>query len=354
MQPLEFGGGQRLGGQSSGSYNRAPADRDDDWPMSAISSNSNVLFGGGACLLLAVIAAAMSLAAVPPLYMGMRYNQFSKAADTENMYDTGRYFIGPFNKFLLFPSSVQSIEFSNEARIRPSGLRYEPLHTRTKEGLGLHLQVSLQYKLRKQELGKLYSEFNMNYELVFVSSVRDVLIKAASEYEAMQLWQDRVKVGETMQKLVDKELRRTYAECWGLQLMIIDLPDGFENSIVQTQVQKQMMLISEQQQYSAKIRAQTSVIEADYERQVKMIMSQGHANYTLVTKSTLAKAEQNKIDVESEVLQSVKQTLGLDPESLVLYQKYGALDDLVDANLIFGFGADQMLIQSGGGSFPAQ
>ncbi|CAK9118335.1 unnamed protein product [Durusdinium trenchii] len=80
---------------------------------------------------------------------------------------------------------VRHIEFSNIDRIKAAGLRYAPLHTRTKEGLGLHLQVSLQYRLIPQNLSALYSEFNQNYEQVFVSSVRDVLIKAASEYEEM-------------------------------------------------------------------------------------------------------------------------------------------------------------------------
>merc|ERR1719245_1684418 len=106
-----------------------------------------------------------SLGGVPPLYLGIKYNHFSKAADTSIVYEPGRYLIGPFNKFLLFPATTRTIEFSTPSTLpEQDGLRFPPLHTRTKDGLALHLQISLQYMLNKEQLGKLYNEFNQNYE----------------------------------------------------------------------------------------------------------------------------------------------------------------------------------------------
>ncbi|CAJ1339891.1 unnamed protein product, partial [Effrenium voratum] len=139
---------------------------------------------GALCVLALIAVTVSSIAAVPVLNLGIKYSTFTKAANLNNIYTPGLYLIGPFSNFILFPSDVRHIEFSNLERIETAGLRYAPLHTRTKEGLGLHLQVSLQYRLIPQNLSALYSEFNQNYEQVFVSSVRDVLIKAASEYEA--------------------------------------------------------------------------------------------------------------------------------------------------------------------------
>eukprot|EP00913_Durusdinium_trenchii_P000834 g776.t1 len=133
--------------------------------------------------------------------------------------------------------------------------------------------------------------------------------------------------------MVDSELRKTYAECWGPQLMIIDLPDGFEHSIVQTQVQKQMMFI----RHSGGVRSvtlflfvKTSVIKAEYDRRVKVLMADGHANYTVVTKEASATAERRKIDVESEALTIIKNSLHLSPQGLVLYQQYGLLSEQLD------------------------
>lgn len=314
-----------------------------------MDTNQTCVGGSFICLIIFGVFAIASLGAVTPLHYGILYNSFTKAAQTNDVYHPGRYFIGPWNSFLLFPSNVQTIEFANDAGIAVSGIRYEPLHSRTKEGLGLHLQVSLQYRLEKEHVGKLYSEFNMNYAQVFISSLRDVLIKAASEYEATQLWQERDKVGDTMQKLVNKELKTMYAECWGLQLMVIDLPDLFENSIVHTQVQKQSVLTRKNQQISTKIHAETSVIKAEFDRKVKVLMAQGQANYTLVTKQSQAHAQQKRIDTESEILEQVKDQLNLDPEGLLLYQKYGMLDNLDTASVLFGFDGNQVMIQEAGG-----
>lgn len=296
------------------------------------------------CGLFCCILAVISLGSVPPLFYGIKYNSFTKAADIASVYEPGRYLIGPFNGFLLFPSDVQTIEFSDLPELAPLGMRYEPLHTRTKEGLGLHLQVAMQYKLIKESLGKLYVEFNMNYEPVFTSSVRDTLIKAASEYEATQLWEERKEFGDIMQNMVDKVLRKTYAECWGFQFMVMDLPDDFEDSIVRTQVQKQSMLIREQEQLSAQIRAETSVIQAEFKRLVRVIVAGGQANYTVITKGAHATAQQRKLNVESEVLASVKERLSLSAAELLRYQKYGALDDIPEARVLFGFSGSQQIL----------
>jgi len=339
------GGGQRLGGD----YGR-PAEAD---PISVTCADNPVILGGGLCALLTcIVGTIMSLGAVPPLHLGIAYNQFTKVANMDKVYQPGRFFIGPFNNFILFPSDVQHIEFTNNNRIKQSGLRYAPLHTRTKEGLGLHLQVSLQYRLIIKDVTKLYSEFNNNYEQVFVSSVRDVLIKAASEYDAVQLWQERELFSAKMQRMVDKELRRTYAECWGLQLMVIDLPNSFEKSIVQTQVQNQEMLLQEQQQISTKIRAETTVIKAQFERQAKVIMANGHANYTIITKEAAARAQQSRIVAESEALTLVKQKLKLDPDGLATYLQYGAIEDLGQASIVFGLEQGQAMLTAMGGGHP--
>lgn len=233
-----------------------------------------------------------------------------------------------------------------------AGQRYEPLHTRTKEGLGLHLQVSLQYRLIKEKVGQLYGEFNTQYEQVIISSLRDTLIKAASEYEATQLWTQRAEFGDMMQQMVNATLAKTFATCWGLQLLVIDLPNTFEHSIVLTQVQQQIMQTSEQVQDATRIKAETSVIEAAYAATEKVILAKGNANYTLTTMSARAEARQNKIHVEAEILSSLRFKLGLFDESLVEYQKYSALDELANSSFFFGFEGigSQMLVPGAGGS----
>eukprot|EP00434_Breviolum_minutum_P006276 symbB.v1.2.005536.t1/scaffold323.1/size229223/13 len=203
-----------------------------------IQSNSSVVLGGLGLFALVVLA-IVSLQAVPNLHYGIRYNTARKWADVDNVYTAGRYFIGPWNTFVLFPAVVQNVEFSNTFGLATSGQRYPALHTRTKEGLALNLEVALQYRLKEREVGRLYTEFNVDFQNFFVSTIRESVIKVAADYEAYQLWDRRKEVGNQMQQEVNAVLNKTYAECWGLQLLDIALPKAFDQSIVQTQVQNQ-------------------------------------------------------------------------------------------------------------------
>mmetsp|Transcript_43350 Transcript_43350/g.137881 ORF Transcript_43350/g.137881 Transcript_43350/m.137881 type:complete len:364 (+) Transcript_43350:91-1182(+) len=301
------------------------------------AGNPLVLGGAGACVVTSAVLALCSLGAVPPLNYGIRYSYFTKQAEIDNVYSAGRHFIGPFSSFLLFPADVRNIEFSNEGRLSPVGLRYPALHTRTKEGLALHMQVSLQYRLRKAYVGRLYGEFNVNYETMFISTIRDRIIQVAAEYQAAQLWRSRVQVGQRMQAEVNAALNMTYAECWGLQLMVIELPSSFDAAIVATQVQEQNVSTMEYDQKATQIRAQTSVIAAEYDRKVKVIKAHGRANYTLQTKKARAEARSKTLNVEADMLEAIKGDLSLTPDDVVEYQQYTAIQMLQNASIFYGF-----------------
>ncbi|CAJ1413809.1 unnamed protein product [Effrenium voratum] len=321
---------------------------------------------GGGCAFLAVALALLSLQAVPNLHYGIRYNNAQKWADIDNVYTSGRYFIGPWNSFVLFPALVQNVEFSNAFALAASGNRYPALHTRTKEGLALNLEVALQYKLRQQDVGKLYTEFNVDSESFFVSTIRDTLIKVAADYEAHHLWDQRkqvdgkmlpvsksclicfrnFKVGDQMQREVNTVLNRTYAECWGLQLLDIALPKAFDESIVMTQVQNQAIATEKFAQESAQIRAVTHVIESKFDKDIKVISASGEANYTLITKTAKANAKKLVLDTEATVLKKIKDELHLLNENLVLYQKYASLPAMSNASLFYGLGSAQVLVDA--------
>jgi len=317
-----------------------------DWPEDSGNRGPALLCCMLSFLTLVGLVAALSLDQVPPLHWGVRYNKFVKSADIDSVFGPGRYLVGPMRQFLLFPSSVRTIEFTDQP-IQTDGQRFEPLHTRTNDGLGLHLQISLQYRLRRDDVGLLYRRFNLAYEQVFVSALREKLIQTASQYNARDLWFKRADFGTFMQSTINNSLWQLHAECWGLQVLIVDLPDNFEKSITETQVQKQLMRTREMEQQSKTIHAMTNVIEADFGKQVRTIIAQGQANYTLITKSAHAEAQQHKIDAEAAVMNQALYTLGLISEDLVLYQRYGAIDDLNDSRLFYGFvGAAPMLVSA--------
>lgn len=278
---------------------------------------------------LVVIFVALCLDQVDQNQYGLVFNWVTKQI-RPTVYHGGTHFIGAWNTFVTFPATVQTIEFSERAGQRTA----EALHTRTKEGLGLHLSISFEYKLVPEDLPKLYAITNDAYEALYTRIARDQLLEAASEYEGPQYWLERKKIGEHMRDLVDGSLQASHASLWGLQLLIIDLPDQFEDSITRTQVQKQMVKTRKNEQIATGIRADTEVLEADFEKQIRVVQAGADANYSLTTKLAEAEAARRRIEAEAKTLDYVRDKLQLSAAGTVKYQTLRSYAGLRNATFL--------------------
>jgi regulator of protease activity HflC (stomatin/prohibitin superfamily) len=303
-----------------------------------------------AFLVLAIaIFAFISVGQVDQNEYGLVMNWVTKKIGNR-VYHGGTHMIGFWNTFVVFPATIQTIEFSERPWMHTS----PSLHTRTKEGLGLHLSISFQYKLNPTHLPKLYALTNLQYEGLFMRIARDQLLEAASEYEGPQYWQERRKIGDHMRRLVDQQLAESYASLWGLQLLVIDLPDQYEMSITMTQVQQQMAKTRANEQVAAGIRADTEVMNADYNRQIKIIQAGADANYTLETKLAKAEAAKRKIKAEADALAFTRKELKLSAAGAVEYQQLGAYASLENATFLANvLGTTPVLNAAGGGKAAA-
>lgn len=284
----------------------------------------------GACLILAVgLLLFSSIGQVDQNEYGLIMNWVTKKIG-DKVYHGGTHMIGFWNTFVVFPATIQTIEFSERPWMHTS----TSLHTRTKEGLGLHLSISFQYKLNPEEIPQLYALTNFNYEGLFTRVARDQLLEAASEYEGPQYWQNRKVIGDHMRRLVDQQLRESYASLWGLQLLVIDLPDQYEMSITMTQVQQQMAKTRTNEQVAAGIRADTEVMNADYDKQIKVIQAGADASYVLKTKLAKAEAAKRRISAEADALAYTRKELKLSAAGAVEYQQLGAYALLENATFL--------------------
>lgn len=298
------------------------------------------------CIILAVgLLAFISIGQVDQNEYGLVMNWVTKKIGNR-VYHGGTHFIGFWNTFVVFPATIQTIEFSERPWMHTS----PALHTRTKEGLGLHLSISFQYKLNPDDIPKLYALTNLQYEGLFTRIARDQLLEAASEYEGPQYWQARRTIGDHMRRLVDAQMRDSYASLWGLQLLVIDLPDQYEMSITMTQVQQQMAKTRANEQVAAGIRADTEVMTADFNRQIKVIQAGADANFTLTTKLAKAEAAKRKINAEAEALKITRKELKLSAAGAVEYQQLAAYANLENATFLANvLGTTPVLNAAGGG-----
>jgi len=279
-----------------------------------------------ACLVLLV--AFKSVGQVDQNQYGLVVNWVTKAIGTK-VYHGGTHVLGPWNTFVTFPATVQTIEFSD----RPQRTT-ESLHTRTKEGLGLHLSISFQYKLKPEEIPALYQIANLQYEMLFTRIARDQLLEAASEYEGPQYWLNRKRIGDHMRQLVIEQLQTAHATLWGLQLLNIDLPNQYEDSITKTQVAQQLIKTRQNEQVAAGMRADTEVLAADFQKNINVVQAGADANYSLDVKLASAEAEKRSIQAEADVLGYVRDKLKLSAMGTVEYQQLSAYAGLENATFL--------------------
>ena len=207
-----------------------------------------------------IIYLLISMDVVEPLEYGLPYNKFMKTIGNE-AYESGRYILNPFKSFLKYPKNLVTIEFSENKKAEST-----PLQTRTGEGLSVILSVSFQYQLIKEKIPDLYNLANINFHSTYVRISRDVILKVGGMFNATDYWMNRVKIAETMKQTMDKELIKGFGHCVSLQLLKIELPKTYEDSIVQTQVEMQKINMRKFEQSAELIRQNSLVIISEAEQ----------------------------------------------------------------------------------------
>ena len=74
------------------------------------------------------------------------------------------------------------------------------------------------------------------YEQLFTRIASDVILANAGNYLATDYWQSRSEVGNALEKALNEKMVEAYANCTGFMLLKIDLPDSYEDAIVDTQL----------------------------------------------------------------------------------------------------------------------
>ena len=70
--------------------------------------------GCGVCVLITTLIFILcSIGTVEPIEYGIKYNAISKKIDVSQVYTGGWYFIGIFNTFETFPSTLVNMDFAD-------------------------------------------------------------------------------------------------------------------------------------------------------------------------------------------------------------------------------------------------
>lgn len=178
--------------------------------------------------------------------------------------DAGLHFINPFAKVEELSLRTKMLEYVNTV---PS-----------KEGLGIGLQIAMQYNLNRSSVTNIYKTLDKNYEDILLRPLLSATLREISsnrEAKAMYTSTDRVAMHFELDAQMKKYLHPKGFTVQEILLRNIELPaklkDAIENKLQMEQESERMEFVLQKEQKEA----QRKKIEAEGIHQFQQIVAQG-------------------------------------------------------------------------------
>ena len=121
-----------------------------------------------------------------------------------------------------------------------------------------------------------------------------------------------------------------------MQLIRIDLPKTYEDSIVQTQVENQRIQMRRFEQQAELIRQDISVLRSDAQAKIRVTNSSGEAEAYKIRQNAESTAINNTISNQALVYNAIQTDIGLKGDDLNQYLYMNTLNDQKNAKLLVG------------------
>lgn len=276
-----------------------------------------VVLGGCCCVICFVlfIVIMCSFKGVPATSIALKRNTVTGVIDTSTPFDSGRYFVGTWNDFILFPKNIQNIEWLDGRPMSVEGEMVQdlnPINVRTRSGQMVNLGIAVQYQINTATLGAMYSNYTTTIEQNFITKFKSMVADLISTHQTRALWTERIRVQTQMlngcRTMVQTEMNG-YISCWDLQLVGADIPDVVERQTIREQVVRQEQLLQEQIQVARTTRAETEVQVSSKDRDIRNVRSNAEAQ-------AYARRTESRTDAESRWIQARASALGTIRERL--------------------------------------
>jgi len=242
----------------------------------------------------------------------VRHSITGRVALEKGTYEPGVYFVGFWNGFLLFPSTIRTIQFSSETP-EIGVQQVAPLNLRSSDALLMQLEISVQYRRRESELPQLFQRAMTArlQENIFSSELQAAFFKVMSRHEAKDCWTRRSELLADFFRACQESLAQVHAVCWRLQFYRITLGTKYEQALVTTQVQKQREKMEEARRNAARIRAETEVLLEAIRANISVFETKSAAERYRLMESTQTLANARKVDAVANATDTVRGFLRL-------------------------------------------
>jgi len=210
----------------------------------------------GIGLLLMVILLPLSFTKLEYYEAGLLAQKSTGSVDLDEIYDSGNHFIGPDFMFKTFPINIQSFDQRLDVWSKSGG---------TDAGATITLDVSFQYRIRKESIADLYRKVATGYEPLVKTYALDSIKNTAPLFGVDEYLTQRPKIEAAFKQNVTMALRDDiFCDVIDLQLRRIILSAEYEETKLQAAIQNE-------KSQQATFDGQTAVVEAETERDVQVI-----------------------------------------------------------------------------------
>lgn len=260
----------------------------------------------GVMLLTGVILFAVSFDTLTPVEVGLKYNRVAVVVEPE-VYNNGRYFLGLGRKFIVFPQSLQLIEFKGATALRAW----------SKEGQLVTLDMSMDYRIIRDEVFPLWQRYGEDYHSRLVQAAVRAVKQISMRYEATEFFNKREKIGDEMEKALKTRFRDEFCNLMLFNLRKIDLPQDFEQKVVDKVVMEQTVQITVNQKEIALISANISVIRGEGDAEVDEILNTAYAQSNVTVQNALSENTRLLREAEARAYGEFIDRLGISGEDLL-------------------------------------
>jgi len=259
-----------------------------------------------------------SFKTLTPLECGLKINTISQQISTDHVYTSGRYFLGLGNGFLVYPTTLDFIDFSSDAKSNAP-----PLRASTSEGQSVILECSFQFRLKISKLNDLYRKYAHGYKGNYVTIAESALKNVVSQrYKTTDYFTQRSAIGEVMHGALQNALNPEFAVVEHFQLRKITVPPSTDNQILLTLVKRQQVELALVTRNSSVINSQTAFIVSQAANDVVVVNSRAQSEAKILVETAKAQAIEIAINATTQSYRKLMTELKFTPDELLQFLFY--------------------------------
>lgn len=259
-------------------------------------------------MIISVIMLALSFSIITPHQYGIHYRAPVYTLD-KTVWDNGRHFLGLGHYFFKFPRKYEYIEYSNSAE---GGKDNRPITCWTNNGQELIIDVGFYYQLDRDKLMDLFFVYKDDYLPTLEKIARHAIRDVTTTFQTLDFFRKRGQIQEAMAKEVNKRVMEfCFAKVPLLNILTIDVPDGFERSVIEKILVAQEVQTLTFRKKTEQIRSNIQVVNSQAESDIAIINADANANGRVIEAKALATAAKSVLQNEIRLYDELGKGLGL-------------------------------------------